>query len=220
MELNIDQAREMTLNNLALAPKDRAVTLLMRHSLRYEIKDETFGNEVPLKPEGRVAAKQLGEDLDRPILTVFSSPVGRCLDTAKHMLEGQGKSHPVLEDERLGDPGAYILKGGEAGKEYMRLGHHEFFGQQMAGKPVKGTRTLAQGSKILLDWVTEPTKAPGLHLKVTHDAILGLLVAHFIGLNAFSDPHWPKMLEGMALWSEEGKVVYAWRGVVGLLRVR
>ena len=77
--------------SLALLPADKPVILLTRHSLRELAPNNGVPSyDLPLTPEGVVLAEQWGRRLDRPISAFYSSPVGRCVDTAKAMSLGAG----------------------------------------------------------------------------------------------------------------------------------
>lgn len=73
-----------------LSPDER-VFLLIRHSIRRHITpaDTDNGAHVGLTDEGRALAINLGKLFPEGSTVYFSSPVGRCLDTAKCIEEGR-----------------------------------------------------------------------------------------------------------------------------------
>ncbi|HZW04917.1 MAG TPA: histidine phosphatase family protein, partial [Anaerolineaceae bacterium] len=94
------------LGDLRQTPADRPVTLLMRHSVRFPIYDFATGDAIGLTPEGFLLAEQFGTvlaTLRRPG-RLLSSPVGRCVDTARSILKGAGWTDTLEIDPLLGHP--------------------------------------------------------------------------------------------------------------------
>ena len=91
---------------LLVLPPDKPVILFTRHSLRELAPNNGIPSyDLPLTPEGIVLAEQWGERLNRPIKAVYSSPVGRCVDTAKAMSRGAGIELPITQTNVLVEPG-------------------------------------------------------------------------------------------------------------------
>ena len=70
---------------------DERVYWLIRHSVRRHItpEDSDNGAHVGLTPEGRNFAVELGRVFPEGSVCYFSSPVGRCMDTAECIEEGR-----------------------------------------------------------------------------------------------------------------------------------
>lgn len=77
----------------SLKPTER-VYLLIRHSIRRHItpQDSDNGAHVGLTDEGRALAISFGKLFPAGDAVYFSSPVGRCIDTAKCIAEGRAMS--------------------------------------------------------------------------------------------------------------------------------
>lgn len=77
----------------SLKPTER-VYLLIRHSIRRHItpQDSDNGAHVGLTDEGRALAISFGRLFPAGDAVYFSSPVGRCIDTAKCIAEGRAMS--------------------------------------------------------------------------------------------------------------------------------
>ena len=71
------------LEALNLLPKDKPVHLLTRHSVRELAKNGFADYRLPLTPEGIDMAREWGTQLARPVEAFYSSPVGRCVNTAR-----------------------------------------------------------------------------------------------------------------------------------------
>ncbi len=85
------------------------ISLLIRHSDRDDIPQGSFGNEILLNEKGRQNAQSFGENLSgRKINRIFTSPVGRCIQTAEFITKGYGSSVEIIETTALGAPGLHI----------------------------------------------------------------------------------------------------------------
>ena len=105
-----------------MVPEGVDASLVIRHAEREDIPASTFGHDVNLTAEGTQSAELMGAALSQyRALTVVSSPVPRCVQTAKAMLRGAGTSAEVLTDRHLGDPGAFIVDAGTAGPLFLEL---------------------------------------------------------------------------------------------------
>jgi hypothetical protein len=185
---------------LELAPLDRHVSLLVRHSIRFPINvpEETW--LASLTPEGIHLAEEFGAWLAqrRCPYRVMTSPVGRCVETSRSVIRGANWPDPVVVDQKLGFP--FIEKGW----------------QQVTaeGVPVE----IPHEALEVLDYLLEDTIHPeGLNLFVSHDGNIAFMATALLGEPA-SEANWPVFLEGMAFWREKEAVRIAWRGKVYELR--
>src|SRR5690606_4981580 len=133
---------------------------------------------LPLTPEGVAMARDWGAALGRPLFRVSSSPVGRCVDTARAMMVGAvaaGLLEAPLEIERsmtLVEPGCYVQDVAQVGPHFMRLGALRFINQHLR-EGMAGLLSPQQGRAKLLRFLQERGPAPGsLALHVTHDTII------------------------------------------------
>lgn len=183
------------LDDLRQMPADRPVTLLMRHSIRYPITDWATGDSIGLTPEGFRIAEQFGAVLgeSRQPGRLLSSPVGRCLDTARSIVNGAGwtgdiQTHPKLYHPFV-EPVWQLLDGHNNG------------------------HSIPQPIFELHDLVTcHQHTEPVVDLLVTHDSVLGSMIAYLLGLPVFGKEHWPGFLEAVFFWKEAGSTVMVWRG--------
>ena len=83
----------------SLTPDER-VFLLVRHGERNHITpdDPDFGAHVGLTDRGREQAQSLGKCIPAEgDICFFSSPVGRCVETAEFIGKGRGIENPPIE---------------------------------------------------------------------------------------------------------------------------
>jgi hypothetical protein len=176
------------------APRERSVALLLRHSARYPIPDESDPYQAQLTSQGVAMAEDLGKWLNQNGYRLdgfFSSPVGRCIDTAHGIARGAGYAANVRAERVLSFP-------------FMQ--------------PTRRNIVNFRSSDPLPDRVVESLRfmvktkqsTPAIHIYVSHDSYLACILAHI-----FLEPieeHWPDFLEGMALWQEESSILLSWRG--------
>ena len=203
------------LERLAAVPEGVAVSLVIRHAEREEIPAGTFGHDVNLTAEGTRAAEELGAALSGGrTLSVLSSPAPRCVQTGQALLRGAGLLAEVHTDRRLGNPGAFIVDPEIAGPLFLELPIPEIACRQLHySSSLPGMRPTSEGVEILLDLVTSPLGNDGqIHVFVTHDIILSVLVAS-IFRSSLEETGWPDYLEGLLLWRAAGRFRLHWKGI-------
>jgi hypothetical protein len=67
-------------------------------------------------------AEQWGGRLNRPIKAFYSSPVGRCVDTAKAMSRGAGIDLPITQTTVLVEPGCFVHSIRKVGPLFLQMG--------------------------------------------------------------------------------------------------
>ena len=203
------------LEQLATVPDGVDVALVIRHAEREDIPGGTFGHDVNLTAEGSQAAEQLGAALSsNRALSVLSSPVPRCVQTAQAILRGTGSTAQVLTDRHLGDPGAFIVDAEAAGPLFLELSIPEIARRQLQDElPLPGMHPTSEGVEILLELATNPLDKKGcLHVFITHDIILSVFVAALYG-KYVDEIGWPDFLDGLLLWQREERLHLNWRGL-------
>jgi broad specificity phosphatase PhoE len=183
------------LTDLRAVPTDRPVALILRHSARFPILDDLSGETVGLTPEGFLMAEQFGALLAyrRPVGRLLSSPVGRCVDTARSIAKGGQFAQPVMVHEMLGHPFVGpvwdILEGGGPN------GH-----------------VPAQVNDLVKLAISHRSDDPVLDLLVTHDSILAVLIHYLFQMPYRGSAHWPGFLEGIFFWKDVNRKHALWRG--------
>lgn len=200
------------LSSLHKLPKEVPVTLFTRHSLRELATDTIVSYKLPLTKEGVELAKKWGRELPLPIVGVYSSPIHRCIDTGKAMLEGAGRELDINITPLLTEPGCYVQNISKVGKQFLALGPVKFIDQHFS-EPWEGLLPLEEGSRVLLKHLFDSQGgANTLTVHVTHDTILAPFIYHLMGFDHVDQAAWPWMLEGAFLWFDDKKVHWIWRG--------
>lgn len=206
-------------------PIDTTVHLLTRHSIREDAGNEFADGSVPLTAEGIELAYEWGQHLTLPIAALFSSPIGRCVDTATHMAAGahrvnklllQPHAQPIVEAS-LVEPGCFVVDVNQAGPEFFRLGAQGFINGYLA-EGVPGMLTPAVGLIKLASYLYQrQVSAASLAVHVTHDTILAAFVSALQGKPRIDAQDWPWMLEGLWCWFDAEAMHWIWRGERGVL---
>lgn len=185
------------LYDLERIPRDRAVTLIMRHSARFPIIPPDLGFGVGLTEEGVRLAEATGMVLGQTFSAgrLLAAPVGRCLDTANAIARGAGWPENAAAEERISHP--YIEP------DWDMLNRGALNG--VLPPRVRGTLAL------LLEHPRLPE--PRLDVMVTHDTIVSTLVGCVLHQPYRGPDYWPEFLEGIFLWWEEKQVHTRWRGI-------
>lgn len=193
-------------------PDDRPLVLLMRHAARPPLVDGETGVELSITPEGDAAATALGRGLRGSIRSVRTSPVRRCWQTALSIVVAAGFGGAVLRDRRLGDPGAFVVEPKIAWESWQLRGHDgmlEHFAAGAAALP--GFAEPVAAALSLVEHLLRARRDPGVHLAITHDAIMLSLLAAALR-RPLARSEWPEFLETVAIWEEHAQWWLRYRG--------
>ena len=191
-----------------LVPKDKNVALLIRHAHRPEIPKGKYGNEILLSTKGIKQAKEFGEKLPFKINQVFSSPVERCIQTAKYI----SNKEKINKTDILST--AFIKDVSLAGPLFLQKGPLYVTNQLLQSKHVKGMENIETGVKKLMKLMFSQQ---GFNIFVTHDNLIALIVYYFLEKKEINDDDWPQFLEGAYLWQEDNKYKMLWRDRIVVL---
>lgn len=189
----------------ALVPPDRAVVVFLRHAERPPMPAAASGDDLPLTSEGRRAAERLGASLGSRIATITTSPVRRCRETALALVAGAGIHRDIGEERLLGAPGAFVADAEVAWRNWQELGnegvieHVASSDRPLAGMvdPVVAVRRLVELTRERLGG------AAGIHVFVTHDAVLAPLVSRLRGSGRVI---WPDYLAAALFWRDGARL--------------
>ena len=200
-----------------LVPDER-VYLLVRHGERGHItpNDPDYGAHVGLTERGREQALALGRMVSAgskaPVdVCFFSSPVGRCVETAEFIGRGCGIGSPGVE--KLDCLAEYFVQDYAAYEQVLRDGFYEGICAWLESETSQGARgireafyPLAERSEEMLSMMLEKGHAR-FNIFVTHDAWVVPCLTHFCGMK-FRSRRWMNFLTGMAVVTgADGKTV-------------
>lgn len=186
--------------------------LLLRHAARGPLPEGLPGGDVPLLPEGVLASRALGERLRGRLATLHTSPVRRCVQTAEALREGAAWPGEPVPDPLLGAPGAFVEDAAVAWRHWLERGHEGVMAALVAGERLPGLADPPVAARRLFAHLVDIAGGrPGVHVFVTHDALLAPTIAHLLR-RPLPPAEWPTFLEALALAPRGEAWIATWRG--------
>ena len=198
---------------------DERVYLLVRHGERNHITpdDPDFGAHVGLTDKGREQALALGKCIPpEGDICFYSSPVGRCMETAQCIGRGRAAASSVAQVtevphvEPLDCLAEYFVQNYDAYLDLLRAGFYEgicaWLAAETAGDSQVASRVsqaagafcpLAPRSEEMLEMMLAKGTAR-FNIFATHDAWVVPCLTHFCDMR-FTPQHWMNYLTGMAV---------------------
>ncbi len=158
---------------------DTPFIIVLRHAQKF-VDTEPSRYDCDITEEGIEQSNNLGTFLNKMpfvINTIKTSPVPRCIQTAKIIHKKLSYSNNLEESFLLGHPGVYINDEKLAGKIFEEYSVFDIVYQYISGHPFVGFRDLADGNRLLLQAMLSDLQLQKNSLYVSHDVIL----ASFIG---------------------------------------
>lgn len=187
------------------------MAVIVRHSARhYDTKDWSNDPLMGLTDEGKEAAYAFGENLPTDsVIRLFSSPVGRCVETASQIEKGNTSKGGKTEANRIiGRLATFFAN------DFLKVfeiigakGNAEFFRDWFSGKVPVDVMADPEASaailrKLLVDKRDEMSDNH-IDILVSHDWSLYLFKEYCLGLTQ-EDVGRVKYLEGVIVYSENG----------------
>lgn len=188
-----------------------AKLLLIRHAERPDIPANSVGNEVLLTDKGKADTRNFARIISDPVISIQSSPIGRCLQTAEIIAEVVGfpKSH-IEDNSDLGDPGYIIEDGRKAWKHWQRKGASAVNNYLLTGGDKwSGFNDLDQATARFLETIEYQfsMKPNGLHVWITHDTILAAFASRVLD-SSLTMEQWPGFLDYISIEQQDGEMVF------------
>jgi broad specificity phosphatase PhoE len=192
-------------------PTDRAVAILVRHAERPPLSAGEIGDDLSITEEGDRAARRLGAVLGPRIASIATSPVRRCRETAAAILAGAEVSLEPRLDRLLGDPGVFVSDPAQAWENWLRLGNAAVIEHLATSSSVLAGMAEARGAagRLLRMLEAATGEGTGVHLFVTHDAVLAPFVSRALGI---AHVLWPDFLAAAVVWSDGDALRIAFDG--------
>jgi broad specificity phosphatase PhoE len=213
-----------------LCPDGQNIKLLVRHSIRQEIKEGASIEEIEnaqLTREGKKMAGRLGKSFDMDIGTISSSYSQRCIDTCHEIINGYNKNHTehsytILKTEMLQCPHLKKENIQEEHETWKKLGIEGIFDCFSRNINMPGFYDLETSTNRIINYLFEiGNKNDTIDIFCTHDFQLAMLLLFFNGRSyeykqaLFNGKdNWPFMLEGMFLWKNKNNINVSWRGEI------
>jgi len=198
----------------AQADWNSKIYLLLRHAERNHITpgDKDFGAHVGLTDRGRRQAVALGKMIPAfGDAVYFSSPVGRCMETAKCIGEGRklagfgnfaipgvasGAAADSVNVTLLNELGDFFVRDVPAYEQTLREGFYEGICEWLDSGKHDAFWPLHERAEQMREMMFEKAQSR-FNVFVTHDAWVVPCLSHFCGLK-FEPKCWMNFLTGLA----------------------
>lgn len=201
------------LKHLERVPTDRAVVVLLRHSVRDHLPPGDVGYMLPITKVGHRLGVELGGLLRGRLRTLHASPLVRCIQTAEALAEGAcNKKLEVILDSHLGDPGVFVIDDKQAWKNWEAIGHEGVMRHLVnEAEALPGMAKPDEAARFLVRHMFSiAADQPGIHVFVTHDSLVTATAARLLEQPLGVDD-WPWYLEGAFFWRDSIGVNAAYR---------
>jgi hypothetical protein len=182
--------------------------MIIRHADREHIVPGINENE-PLNEAGWANSIKLGEEFSSfDSVEIFTSPIGRCIQTGEAILQGFKKQGCISQSDMLGEPGPFVFDRKLAGKNFKEFGTKGVVENQISGLEMAGIKPLSEGCEFLKNYIVSKMNAnikENLLIFITHDAIIAPFIYQYTG-EKFGKKNWIDFLDGAA-FVEENKSI-------------
>jgi len=182
-----------------------AYLILLRHAERPNIPSDKVGNEVSLTKQGIHQTKLFAKSLKQPIISISSSPIRRCLQTAKIISNNCNYKKAIKKSKLLGDPGFFINDPELAWTHWQTKGHNTVNQYLLNGKEQwQGFHQFDDAINHMKMEIIEQlkTKNSGFHIWVTHDTILATFASRVLP-QPLTLNNWPNFLGHLDIYLDE-----------------
>jgi hypothetical protein len=209
-----------------LCPDSENIKLLVRHSIRQEIREGASIEEIEkaqLTREGKKMAERLGETINMDIGTVSSSFSQRCIDTSQEIINGYNKNHAeyspaILKTKMLQSP--QCKNSPEEHETWNKFGIKGIFDCFAKDIEMPGLYNLETSINYMIDYIFGTgNKNNTIDIFCTHDFQLAMILLFLNGKSYKykqelfdGNDNWPFMLEGIFLWGSKNNYNALWRG--------
>ena len=188
--------------NISLLPNNKAIAGLIRHAERSIIPKGELGNELRLTQYGKKSTQLLTNLLSNYLIKIYSSPVKRCMQTAKILLTG-ARYKQVGSSNLLGDPGIFITDPASTDSYFLHNSPSAIVCKLLnqEANPPGFCHSTDAAVKQLLYYLINNSVEIGITLFVTHDSILSVVLGWLFQEKTIASL-WPDFLESLFIWHE------------------
>ena len=206
---------EMTLEEFKQELRGGARAIVQfRHAERPKMDpdDPSFGDALPLTPEGARTARRLGELLGEfaADTSFCASPLTRTRMTAELIAAGMGlDGAPVPTDDLLGNGSFYYSDAAQVLEVFQPKNFFPACFEYFATGEQRGFKNLYAATETCERWLEEKAKTK-LLVVATHDVYIAAFLYAKGAVRQFSKANWPRFLDGAAIIHRpDGSTAYA-----------
>lgn len=115
---------------------------------------------------------------------IVTSPINRCVQTAKKITEGYGTLLTIEESTLLGNPGTYINDGDDAMKIFNEHSLVDIINMQLSKQELDGFNKIDEATQNLLSFMKN--KGDNV-LYISHDAIITPFIHYIENINSIEE---------------------------------
>lgn len=163
--------------------------------------DPSFGDALPLTPEGVRTSRELGRQLAEFAGDVqfYASPLRRTRMTAQGIAEGMGVDAPEIPtDDLLGNGSFYYEDASEVLEVFKPENFFNACFEYFATKRQRGFKELDAAADACEAWLTERLTKK-LFIVVTHDLYVAAFLSSRGAVEKFTRENWIRFLDGAAI---------------------
>ncbi len=196
--LNVSPLPYANLGHILQANAHGGMAFLMRHAERYPLGGMETIFKTDLTEKGFADARQFGRDLAARyrIHAVYTSPVQRCINTGRSILQGAGSNAHLQQRWWLFSP---FLHGGGEDADSVRIVSTEIKERGVASLDKQWLQMALQRMKI-------PAEQDRISLYISHDSLVTPMLGYLLGRDAVSVAQYPGYLDGVLLERRDGLV--------------
>lgn len=154
--------------------------LIIRHADRDKIPEGEFGDDIMLNKNGVKNALIFGDKFKQTSINkIFTSPIGRCVQTAELISKGSKQNVEIQATEILGAPGIFISDDKLAGSFFMETNLKTIYNMLINNISVRGMRDLKTACILFEKFINENSVNNKLTIFVTHDYFIAFLEYYF-----------------------------------------
>ena len=158
--------------------------LMVRHAERPEIKKGVVGNGVSITEDGVSQTQLFAKNVKEPVVSIKSSPVLRCIQTARIIADTLHINPAVIKTSKLlGDPGFFINDGDLAWQSWQEKGCDEVNQHLLTGTETwPGFHDFHSATSNMVDQIKKElmNNDPGTCIWITHDTMLATLASRVL----------------------------------------
>lgn len=181
--------------------------LIVRHAERPLIADGEVGNDLGLTEAGVQATRDFAGTLDEEVVSIQSSPILRCMQTAQLIADAHGYARESIKTSRLlGDPGFFIADADLAWQSWLSRGSETVNAHLLSGSETwPGFINFDDAVEDMLNQIRAALSSysHGLAIWVTHDTILATLASRLL-TKPLSMEEWPDFLGTLEVSLDSG----------------
>jgi len=146
---------------------------LIRHA--HKVDNSMYAE---LNEKGKNASYEFGSILKEKkviINTIYSSPFSRCLQTAKHIVDGYESKIEIIESKLLGDPGVFVKDDQKAMSIFGKYKLIDIINMQLKDTLLDGFEDTSTAVKQLKEFIDSRENNA---LFISHDAIISTFAGY------------------------------------------